>query len=104
MARVEPMTPEAFGAALDAGPYAWPGGYPQFFVMADGESLSFPAAIAERERIDSELRDSTYADSSWSPVAVAINWEDSTLVCCHTGARIESAYAEDSDHDDSTNN
>lgn len=102
MAKPDAMTPQAFTAALDAGPFAWPGGYPLFFVMADGESLSFAAAIAERERIDSELRDSTHADSSWSPVAVETNWEDSTLVCCHTGERIESAYAEkDSDHDDS---
>jgi hypothetical protein len=29
--------------------YAWPGGYPLYIVMADGEALSIAAARAQRE-------------------------------------------------------
>jgi hypothetical protein len=28
---------------LRAGPYAWPGGYPQYFIAGDGNALSFAA-------------------------------------------------------------
>lgn len=88
-------TVEEFDAALAAGPYAWPGGYPLYFVMADGEAVAFAAvkeeqalfrqAVAERSAFDSELR----------AIAIEVNWEDPALFCAHTGERIESAYAED---------
>ena len=30
-----------FDEALKNGPYAWPGGYPLFFLLSDGETLGF---------------------------------------------------------------
>jgi hypothetical protein len=69
--------------ALKAGPYAWPGGYPLYFVTCDGAALSF-AAMRERFR-----------EEAGAVAAVQVNWEDLDLTCDHTGARIESAYAED---------
>lgn len=80
-----------FYRALIAGPYAWPGGYPIYFVMGDCESLSFTAARAETKRILDGMRD---GDTEWTPIATEINYEDGDLICCHTGQRIESAYAE----------
>lgn len=90
------MTVDQFREALDRGAYAWPGGYPVFFVMADGEPLSFAAAVAERATIEEHLSepDQTAADPAWCPVATEINWEDPALFCAHTSDRIESAYAE----------
>lgn len=73
-------------------PYTWPGGYPLFIVMADGEALSVTAAKAEWHNI---VR-ATLAGShdGWRAAGTDINWEDGNLYCAHTGERIESAYAE----------
>jgi hypothetical protein len=75
------------------GRYAWPGGYPCYFVMSDGEALSFKAAKENRRLILESLRDNS--DDGWRPVGVEINWEDPALFCSHTNERIESAYTED---------
>jgi hypothetical protein len=84
-----------FRKAIRIGPYAWPGGYPLFFIMSDGATLSFNAAKAERRLMIEALRDGD--DNGWRPIAVDINWEDGDLYCDHTGKRIESACAEPSD-------
>ena len=84
--------------AFRNGPFAWPGGYPCFFIMADGEALSFDAAKAERRQLLEALSDAdARPDDGWLPVALDINWEDASLFCAHTGERIPSAYAEDDD-------
>jgi len=76
-----------------AEPYAWPGGYPKYIIMSDGEALSIDAA---REQLES-IRESTLErrNDGWRVVDVDINWEDPALYCAHTGQRIESAYTED---------
>ncbi len=68
---------------LRAGPYAWPGGYPKYFVTCDGAALSFDAM---RERFRYE---------AGAVHRVDVNWEDDSLYCDHTGERIPSAYGED---------
>lgn len=78
-----------FFAALRAGRYTSIGSYPVFFVTYDGNTVSYPAA---RERACDEgraIRDNV--DSRI--VAVEVNWENTDLVCCHSGEHIESAYA-----------
>lgn len=74
-------------------PYAWPGGYPLYIVMADGEALSCEAARTEWRQIVYAtlhgLRD------GWRAVGACINWEDGAMYCAHTGERIPSAYAEE---------
>lgn len=87
------MTPAAFEAELAAGPYAWPGGYPRYFITADAQALSFKAAEAERQNVLDSLREGI-ADG-WAVSACDVNWENASLYCDHTGDRIESAYAED---------
>ena len=74
-------------------PYAWPGGYPRYFVTDDGAALSFKAAKQERRNILEAIRDQDH--SGWRVTGCDINWEDPSLYCDHTGERIESAYAED---------
>ena len=73
-------------------PYAWPGGYPLFFVTSDGEALSFAAAKAQRRNVLEAIAGG-YNDG-WRVAGVQVNWEDADLVCAHTGAPIESAYAD----------
>ena len=80
--------------ALREGPYAWPGGYPLYFVMADGEALSFKAARENwRQIVWAHLNPG--CDTQWEIAGIDTNWEDPALFCAHTGERIESAYAED---------
>lgn len=73
--------------------YAWPGGYPMFLVMADGEAVCMDCAKKEFKLIAAANRDRIQKD--WEPVGVDINWEDAHLHCAHCNDRIESAYAED---------
>lgn len=87
-----------FNKALAIGPYAWPGGYPHFFITADGGALSFKSA----EENAAEIRDAIIANDKsggWRVVAMDVNWEESDLYCDHSGKRIESAYAEDDAND-----
>lgn len=84
-------------ATLRAGGYAWPGGYPLYFVTSDGAALSF-------ESVRANLRDCLGAidfpdrfEAEWRVVACDINWEDSELRCDHSGERIPAAYDDDSE-------
>ncbi len=82
---------DQFNLALSHGAYAWPGGYPQYFITADGAALSFESATENAALI----RDAIIADDKhggWRVIAMDINWEDGNLTCEHTGALIESAY------------
>jgi hypothetical protein len=84
--------------ALRHGKYAWPGGYPAFFVTSDGAALSFEAVRAEwRNVVDAHLRNDT--GCGWHIAGYDINWNDPDLFCDHTNQRIESAYAEPEDTD-----
>jgi hypothetical protein len=89
---MEIRTISDFRAAMRNGPYAWPGGYPMYFITSDGAALSFAAARAERRNILEAIRDKS--GNGWRVVAVDINWEDAELRCDHTGERIESAYSD----------
>ena len=81
-----------FRRAIRNGAYAWPGGYPLYFIASDGEAISFKAAKAERRNILWSIANN--CDDGWRVVAVDVNWEDTELTCAHTGERIESAYGE----------
>jgi hypothetical protein len=84
-------TVEQFKTDLEQ-PYAWPGGYPRYFITADGAALSYKAAEDNQtliiDAIDSNCND------GWQIVGCEINWEDAELYCDHIGDRIESAYAD----------
>lgn len=73
--------------------YAWPGGYPIYFVTSDCDALSIKAAReCWREIVAAHISGDTRSD--WYIVAAYVNWEDETIYCVHTGAKIESAYGE----------
>ena len=69
--------------------FAWPGGYPVFYLLEDGEVLC-PACANGRNGSDAQVQD----DPQWNVIAADINWEDPDMTCGHCYARIESAYAE----------
>jgi hypothetical protein len=80
-------------ATLRAGPYAWPGGYPLYFITNDGAALSFDSARTEFSLIARSIEDNN--NDGWRIVACDINYEDDSLYCDHTGDKIESAYGDD---------
>ena len=89
---MEIKTGKDFRAAIKQGPYAWPGGYPTFFIMSDGEALSFNDAKKNAKQIIRAIRDDDR--SGWRAVAFEINWEDNDLYSSDSNEKIESAYAE----------
>lgn len=82
-----------FRRAIRNGAYAWPGGYPLYFVTSDGGVLSFDAARANRRLILESV--SAHSNDGWRVIGVDVNWEDDSLYCDDTGARIPSAYGDD---------
>ena len=88
------MTIRQIKDALRAGQYAWPGGYPCFFIASDGEALSFSAVRSQLREVFWAAQNGRRGDQ-WGLEGVAINYEDANLYCAHTNKRIESAYAED---------
>lgn len=88
------MTPKEFKEGYRNGPYAWPGGYPQYLVMRDGGSLCCGCVVKERRLILQAARLPERFDDEWGPVGFDVNWEDAELYCDNCGTRIESAYAE----------
>jgi hypothetical protein len=74
--------------------FAWPGGYPIYYLAADNETFCPKCVNREVRRcVDECLSDRP--DTSWVIVARDVNWEDAALFCVHCDSRIESAYAED---------
>jgi hypothetical protein len=73
--------------------YAWPGDYPMFLVMADGESICMDCGKVEWNNIVIARRMKDIHDD-WYVAGVKINWEDPDLICCNCNEPIESAYAE----------
>jgi len=90
-------TLEDFIRALRYGPYAWPGGYPLYWITADGEPYEY-RTVAETllgDILNNMMKPEEDRDGYLTPVALDANWEDPALYCAHSGNRIESAYAED---------
>ncbi len=77
---------------LRNGEFAWPGGYPLFFITDDGAALSFGAV---RENIKSVIWSMRHkVNDGWRVTGCEVNWEDDSMTCAHTGEPIESAYGE----------
>jgi hypothetical protein len=67
--------------------YAWPGGYPMYYLAKDNGVLCPKCANAFNPERDN--------DAQLEPVEYGVNYEDSQLYCENCNVRIESAYAEE---------
>ena len=74
-------------------PYAWPGGYPLYLIMTDGAPLCAKCTEDNLDLICESTRGGER--DGWEAAGIAVNWEDTDLVCEHCGDKIESAYGED---------
>lgn len=82
-----------FKATLRNGAYAWPGGYPLYFIMSDCQPMCFDCARKEAKQIISAMRDNW--NTGWEVAACDINYEDKECYCCHCNSKIESAYGDE---------
>jgi hypothetical protein len=90
---IDDMTLQEIKTALRNGPYAWPGGYPTYFVDQNGDALSHEAVRSEWSQVV-ETFIFKIRNTGWNIAGIEINWENANLTCEHTGKRIPSAYAE----------
>lgn len=80
--------------------YAWPGGYPMFYVTADNSVLCPACANKENGSEafvsgDPQPDDGCPDDKQWKMVACDVNYENTSLYCDHCNARIDSAYGDE---------
>lgn len=80
---------------LDA--WAWPGGYPLFYIFTDGGCVCPECVNKNIVEIDEALRGGGNRNShgGWAIDGYEANYEDPDIHCDHCSKRIESAYAED---------
>lgn len=72
-------------------PYAWPGGYPIYTILADGSLLCPQCAHSNLGLI---LRNTSQENNSgWEALGAEVLWEG-TEACGHCGKPLESAYGE----------
>ena len=69
--------------------YAWPGGYPIFYVTKDCGVLC-PKCSNENKELTKDKD-----DPQWFIVDYDVNWEDESLYCDNCNEKIESAYGGD---------
>lgn len=68
--------------------YAWPGGYPLYYLFADGGACC-PACANNG---NGSLADINNSDPQWMLVECFENFEDPEMWCDHCGALIGCAY------------
>ncbi len=73
-------------------PYAWPGGYPVYTILADGEMLCAACARAEFRQIARSTRDNLR--DGWRAAGAAIHWEGPDEYCMHCNKALQSAYGD----------
>jgi hypothetical protein len=73
--------------------YAWPGGYPIFYVTKDCGVLC-PKCANENKELTKDKD-----DPQWFIVDYDVNWEDETLYCDNCNKKIESAYGDGEDEE-----
>ncbi len=70
--------------------FAWPGGYPLFYLCSDGGILCPKCVNAEIDNIDDSTR--RKLRDGWQLTACDVHWEGEALTCDHCNAEIDSAY------------
>lgn len=69
--------------------FAWPGGYPVYYVFRDGGVCCPDCANRNIASID---RERTNSHGGWALAESDVNWEDDNLACDHCHDQIPSAY------------
>lgn len=78
-------------------PYAWPGGYPTYLLMADGGEVCMGCARKDARVILQSIHEAQHTewpDEQWCPIAHEVYWEGPPMVCTGCNGEIESAYGD----------
>ncbi len=73
-------------------PYAWPGGYPIYTVMSEGELLCPECARQNFRQIAEATRDGLR--DGWQALGAEAYWEGADQQCAHCGKDLPSAYGD----------
>ena len=79
------------GSDLGYPAWAWPGGYPIFYICQDDNVLCVDCANGKNGSEASSEND----DPEWHLIGSDINWENESLYCVHCDGMIPSAYGDD---------
>lgn len=78
--------------------WAWPGGYPVFYVFTDGGCICPKCVNANIGEIDAAIREPGVlhrnSHGGWAIDGFDVNYDDAELYCDHCNERIPSAYAD----------
>lgn len=89
-----------FKACLRAGATVYPGGLPLYFIAGDGEPISFKSARENLRQIVSAIQDARTGlriNDSWNVIGCAVNEDDNSMRCAHSGEVIPSACGDAAD-------
>lgn len=75
---------EKMDEAIGMGRYAWPGGYPVYFIMKDDGIFCYSCMEKEQKKAFQE-------DDEFTPSYIDISWENE-IHCSNCGEQIETAY------------
>ena len=74
--------------SVGAGQRTNVGQHHKYFVMSDGETLSFQSAVEERKLIESAITERAtgelHGDVQWLVIGCEANFDDQDLKCCHS--------------------
>lgn len=71
--------------------FAWPGGYPIYYMTRDSGVLC-PTCVNKELHIIKDAISESESDPQWEIIGASINYEDKDLYCDHCGREIEVAY------------
>ncbi len=75
--------------------YAWPGGYPLYYICQDGGTLCPACANGGNGSLAyTDKSPDGIDDSQWKVVGQEVNYEDDSLFCDHCNAQVEAAYVD----------
>jgi len=89
------------GTLANVGPCTSLGSYPTVWDMSDGGTLCYKCVCDNIGQIARSTRDGER--DGWRVVAHGVNWEDTDLSCDDCNKRIESAYGEPADREETCN-
>lgn len=72
-------------------PFAWPGGYPVYVILDDGEMLCHKCVKENYRQLLHSTRN--HAKDGWEVIGAEVLWEnEDALVCAHCSSVLEPAY------------
>ena len=91
------LTKDWKGERIEFPMFAWPGGYPFYYVAEDG-GVFCPNCVNGKNGSECIVVDDG-CQSGWLVIGVDVHYEGEALRCCHCEKEIESAYGNPDDNE-----